>query len=217
MLAGATGLVGHALLGLLLESPRYRSVHALLRRQVDGLPRHPKLRPHIVDFARLPDLPPVDDVFIALGTTIKVAGSQAAFRRVDFDAVCNTARAGRKAGAKRLMVVSALGADPSSRVFYNRVKGEMQDAVAALGYETVVLAQPSLLMGDRASLGQPARAGEQWTLRLLQPLVGLVPRAVRPIEARDVARALLRAALEAGPGVNILASAMMQPGRQRPT
>lgn len=175
-----------------------------------GLPAHPKLAEAVVDFDRLPAMPPVDDVFIALGTTIKAAGSQAAFRHVDFDAVLNTARAGRVAGAKRLLVVSALGADATSRVFYNRVKGEMQQAVAELGYDRVVIAQPSLLLGDRAALGQPTRAGEAWAARLLRPALQWVPRRVRPIAADAVARALLRAAFEAEPGVTVLSSGQMQ-------
>ena len=213
LLAGTTGLVGRALLPLLLESPHYVRVHALVRRVAPGLPAHPKLQIQVVDFGRLPALPAVDDVYIALGTTIKVAGSQAAFRRVDFDAVVDTARAARAAGAKRLLVVSALGADDASRVFYNRVKGEMQRAVAALGYETVVIAQPSLLIGDRAALGQPVRTGEVWGERILRPVMAWVPRSVRPIAAADVARAMLRAALEAKPSVTVLRSGEMQPSR----
>jgi uncharacterized protein YbjT (DUF2867 family) len=107
-------------------------------------------------------------------------------------------------------VVSALGADAQSRVFYNRVKGEMQQAVAQLGYESVVIAQPSLLSGDRAALGQPTRAGEEWAMRLLRPVMGLVPSGVRPIEAETVARALLNATLAGRPGVHILSSREMQ-------
>lgn len=160
LIAGATGLVGRELLPMLLASPQYVQVHALLRRALPELTSAGKLHTRVVDFARLPALPPVDDVFITLGTTIKVAGSQAAFRAVDFDAVVNTARAAREAGATRLGVVSALGANARSSVFYNRVKGEMQDAVAALGFESVVIVQPSLLVGDREKLGQPARPGE---------------------------------------------------------
>jgi uncharacterized protein YbjT (DUF2867 family) len=158
LLAGATGLVGRALLALLLDSPRYRRVQVLLRREAPELAAHRKLTVAVVDFAALPSVPPADDVFIALGTTIKAAGSQQAFRRVDFDAVVGTARAGRAAGAKRLLVVSALGADAASSVFYNRVKGEMEQAVGALGYDSVVIARPSLLLGDRASVGAAAAA-----------------------------------------------------------
>jgi uncharacterized protein YbjT (DUF2867 family) len=210
LLAGASGLVGRALLPLLLDPARYRSVHALLRRPLADLPSDSRLQVHVVDFARLPMLPAVDDVYIALGTTIKVAGSQDAFRRVDFDAVIDTARAARAAGATRLLVVSALGADPSSRIFYNRVKGDMQQAAAGLGYASVVFAQPSLLIGDRAALGQPVRRGEVWGERLLRPVMRWVPRGMRPIRAGNVARALVDAAFDDASGVRVLSSAQMQ-------
>jgi uncharacterized protein YbjT (DUF2867 family) len=211
LLAGATGLVGGALLPMLLASKHYRSVHVLLRRAPPDIKANAKLKVHQVDFARLPaTFPTVDDMFIALGTTIKVAGSEAAFRQVDFDFVVNTARAGRAAGATRLAVVSALGADAKSRVFYNRVKGEMQAAIAHLGYESVVIAQPSLLLGDRAGLGQPARSGEVWAERLLGPLGWMVPKGIRPIPVRAVASALLAAVLDAKPGVRVLKSGAMQ-------
>ena len=211
LLAGATGLVGRALLPMLLAGRPYGSVHVLLRRAAPDIKANAKLEVHQVDFARLPEaFPTVDDVFIALGTTIKVAGSEVAFRQVDFDFVVNTARAARAKGASRLAVVSALGADAKSRVFYNRVKGEMQAAVAQLGYESVVIAQPSLLLGDRAALGQPARSGEVWAARLLGPLGWMVAKGVRPIPARAVASALLSAILDAKPGVRILKSGEMQ-------
>ena len=211
LLAGATGLVGRALLPMLLAGKQYGSVHVLLRRAAPDIRANAKLKVHQVDFARLPEaFPTVDDVFIALGTTIKVAGSEVAFRQVDFDFVVNTARAARAGGATRLAVVSALGADAKSRVFYNRVKGEMQAAVARFGYESVVVAQPSLLLGDRAALGQPARSGEVWAARLLRPLGWMVPKGVRPIPARAVASALLAAILDAKPGVRILKSGTMQ-------
>lgn len=211
LLAGATGLVGAALLALLRDNPRYAHTHVLLRRALPGLNADARVTPHLIDFSRLPDpLPTVDDVFIALGTTIKIAGSEAAFRRVDFDHVVATARAARAAGARRLAIVSALGADAHSRVFYNRVKGDMQAAVTQLGYESVVFAQPSLLIGDRAALGQPTRRAEVWITRVLTPVMGLVPRGVRPIQAGAVARALLAATLASRPGVRILSSSDMQ-------
>jgi uncharacterized protein YbjT (DUF2867 family) len=211
LLAGATGLVGRALLPMLLASNHYRSVHVLLRRTPPDIKARAKLKIHQVDFARLPAaFPTVDDLFIALGTTIKVAGSEAAFRQVDFEFVVNVARVARAAGATRLAVVSALGADAESRVFYNRVKGEMQGAIVQLGYESVVIAQPSLLLGDRVALGQSARSGEVLAARLLGPLGWIVPKGVRPIPARTVASALLAAILDAKPGVRVLKSGVMQ-------
>ena len=212
LLAGATGLVGSALLPMLLAGKQYRSVHVLLRRAALDIKANAKLKVHQVDFARLPaQFPTVDDVFIALGTTIKVAGSEAVFRQVDFDFVVNTARAAKAAGATRLAVVSALGVNARSRVFYSRVKGEMQVAIAQLGYESVVIAQPSLLLGDRAVLGQPARSGEVWAARLLEPLGWMLPKVLRPIPARAVASALLAAILDAKLGVvRVLKSGEMQ-------
>ncbi|MEO8081010.1 MAG: NAD(P)H-binding protein [Caldimonas sp.] len=214
LLAGATGLVGRALLTLLRRD--YGRLDVLARRAAGELASDGRVNLHIVDFARLPEsMPTVDDVYIALGTTIKVAGSEAAFRAVDLDAVVATARAARQAGATRLGVVSALGADRGSRIFYNRVKGEMQEAVATLGYESVVIAQPSLLLGDRAALGQPVRRGEVWAARLLGPAMRLVPRAVRPIATADVAAALVGAVRAGRPGVRLLPSAEMQDAAER--
>ena len=211
LLAGATGLVGRALLAMLVASDQYSAVHVLLRRTPPDIKASAKLKIHQIDFARLPaEFPRVDDVFIALGTTIKVAGSQATFRQVDYDFVVDTARAARAAGATRLAVVSALGANAESRVFYNRVKGEMQDAITQLGYETVVIAQPSMLLGDRESFGQPARSGELWAARLLGPLGRIVPKGVRPIPAHAVAFALLAAILDGKRGVRVLTSGAMQ-------
>jgi uncharacterized protein YbjT (DUF2867 family) len=211
LLAGATGLVGRALLSLLLASKHYRSVHVLLRRTPPDIKASAKLKIRQVDFARLPaTFPKVDDVFIALGTTIKLAGSEAAFRQVDFDFVVNVARRARAAGATRLAVVSAVGADAKSRIFYNRVKGEMEAAIAQLGYESVVIAQPSLLLGDRTTLGQPPRSSEIWAARLLAPLGWIMPKSVRPIPARAVASAVVAAVLDAKPGVRVLKSGEMQ-------
>jgi uncharacterized protein YbjT (DUF2867 family) len=214
LLVGGTGLVGRALLSLLLASDRYRKVHLFVRRAASNLPPSAKLKVQKVDFAQLPNsaIPAADDVFIALGTTIKVAGSERAFRQVDFDYVVNIARGALAVGAKRLAVVSAMGADPRSRVFYNCVKGEMEAAVAQLGYETVVIAQPSLLLGDRAALGQPARRAEDLATRFLGPVSWIVPRGLRPISARSVAAAMFAEVLAATPGVCRLKSGAMQGG-----
>lgn len=214
LLAGGTGLVGRALLSLLLASDRYRKVHLVVRRVISNLPRSTKLKVQEIDFAHLlnPALPAADDVFIALGTTIKVAGSEDAFRQVDFDYVVNVARGALAVGAKRLAVVSAMGADPRSRVFYNRVKGEMEAAVAQLGYETVVIAQPSLLLGDRGALGQPVRRAEDLATRFLGPVSWIVPRSVRPISAKSVAAAMFAEVLAASPGVCRLKTGAMQGG-----
>ena len=205
LLAGASGLVGKELLRLLCENETYGGVHSLVRKP-SSTGKHARLTEHVVDFAQLPSLPHCDDVFIALGTTLKVAGSQQAFRRVDYDYVVAVAEAGRRAGASRLGVVSALGADATSRFLYNRVKGEMEAAVQALGYASVVIVQPSLLIGDREALGQPTRTGELWARRLLGPISGLVPAAFRPVRSQDVADRLLRAVLAESSGTRRIPS-----------
>jgi uncharacterized protein YbjT (DUF2867 family) len=211
LLAGATGLIGRELLALLQASPRYGRVRLLVRADPQRIAAHPRTQVQVVDFARLPTaLPPVDDVYIALGTTTRVAGSDAGLRRIDFDAVVDTARAARAGGARRLAVVSSLGANLHSAIAYQRIKGEMEAAVATLGFDSVVIARPSLLLGDRTRLGQPARGGEVWAARLLTPLMGLVPRGVRPIAAGAVAAALVTGLLGAHSGVRILTSGDMQ-------
>lgn len=207
LLAGASGLVGRELLRQLLADDGVAAVHTLGRRELRL--QHGKLTQHVVDFAALPALPRADEACIALGTTIKVAGSRHAFRAVDFDAVLAVAEAARAAGASRLGVVSAMGASARSRVFYNRVKGEMEDAIARLGFDTLVIARPSLLVGDREALGQPARAGEEIGLKVSRWLGPLLPRDYRPIAAADVASALLEA-MRSTAGAGVLRSGQMQ-------
>ncbi len=204
LLAGATGLVGHELARQLVQGRSPPTVHALVRRVPDGADR--RVHWQVVDFGQLPALPPAGEAYCCLGTTIRQAGSQAAFRAVDLDAVLAFARAAQAAGAQRFAVVSALGASTRSPNFYSRVKGEMEAAVGALGFASVVIARPSLLKGDRASLGQPARRGEALASRLTGPIAGLLPKRVRPIDAATVARAMRVALQQQRPGVRIVES-----------
>ena len=187
-LAGATGLVGRAILEGLLADASVAAVHALGRREPDVA--HPKLIPHVVDFKALPPLPPIDEVYLALGTTIRAAGSQAAFRAVDFEANLSVARAALAAGARRAGLVSAMGADAKSRVFYNRVKGETEEALAQVPFEGLVIARPSLLTGDREALGHPVRTAEKVATAVSRLLGPLIPANYRPVAAVQVARAL---------------------------
>ena len=210
LVAGATGLVGREVLAALLADKRYAAVLALGRRQL--VEQHPKLVSLQVDFSSLPALPPVDDVYIALGTTIKVAGSKQAFRAVDFDAVLALAQAAHQAGATRLAVVSAMGANPRSGVFYSRVKGEMEQALGTLGYRTLAIARPSVLAGNRAALDQPTRVGELFGLVISTALKPLIPANYRAIWARDVAQALVGAVTEGRVGSRVILSGEMQPG-----
>ncbi|MBC5765923.1 NAD(P)H-binding protein [Ramlibacter albus] len=206
--AGATGLVGREILQRLTADESVAAVHALVRRPLSFT--HPKLTSHVVDFAALPPLPPIDEAYLALGTTIKVAGSQQAFRAVDFDANLAVAKAARAAGAKRLGLVSAMGADARSSIFYSRTKGELEDALSGLGYEGIVIARPSMLAGDRESLGQPVRGGEVLALKVSKALRGFIPKNYRSIQAADVAQALL-ANVPRASGTRVLLSGEMQP------
>ncbi len=208
VVAGATGLVGRAVLAALLADKHTSAVHSLGRRTLPLT--HTKLTQHIVDFAALPELPQIDDVFICLGTTIKVAGSQAAFRAVDYDAVIAVAQMGRAQGATNLGVVSAMGADAESGVFYNRVKGEVEDAIAQLGYTSVSIVRPSLLVGDRGPLNQPERPGERIGLMVSKLLKPLIPSNYLPVQAEDVAARLIRAVKAGKPGVQRILSGELQ-------
>jgi uncharacterized protein YbjT (DUF2867 family) len=210
MVAGATGLVGREVLAALLADRRYKLIHTLGRRAA-GAPQR-RVQARVVDFAKLPRLPHVDEAYIALGTTIKVAGSQAAFRAVDLDGVVASAQAARAAGAKRLGLVSAMGADARSAIFYNRIKGEAEDALRAQGFDSLVIARPSMLSGDRAALGQPERLGERLTLPLMGLLRGVIPGNYRAVAARDVALSLVEAVQQGRPGCTVLLSGALQRG-----
>lgn len=213
MVAGATGLVGREVLAALSADRRLRAIHVIGRRAPDL--QDARIDFHPVDFAQLPVLPPVDALYIALGTTIKVAGSRAAFRAVDHDAVLAVARQARQAGATRLAVVSAMGADAHSRVFYNQVKGETEQALRTLGFDTLVIARPSLLDGNRAALAQAPRLGERLGLLLMRAVKPLVPQDYRAIAAVDVAQAMVQAMSEGVRGARILLSGQMQGAHRR--
>lgn len=197
-LAGASGLVGSQLLPLLLQEGSYETVVSLGRKPLAL--EHAKLVQRTVDFAALDvaGLPSPTIAFCTLGTTIANAGSQAAFRGVDHDAVLNFAKSAREAGATTFVLVSSLGADPESSVFYSRVKGETERDLAALGFSSLAIAQPSLLLGDRIE-SRPAERVAIVLSRFCKPL--LKPFAARPIEAAVVARALLELARGSARGV----------------
>jgi len=195
LIAGATGLTGQQLLKQLLADARYTEVHVLVRRHVFA--PHTKLIEHIVDLAALPNLPTlhkgVDDAFCCLGTTIKIAGSKAAFRIVDFDYVVNVARAAKKSGVQRFMVMSSLGANARSSVFYSQVKGEMEEALREIGFAELHIFQPSFLLGNRAESRPGERVGIA-AFQLISPLLFGPARKYRAIEVTDVARAMISAA-----------------------
>ncbi|HUI09045.1 MAG TPA: NAD(P)H-binding protein [Bacteroidota bacterium] len=199
VVAGATGLVGRECVDLLLGEPGCTRIIALVRRTLHTTLESERLWIRKVDYESLDhsaDLFRVDAVFCALGTTMHDAGTEEAFRRVDFDYALHVARLGLEGGARHFLLVSALGADPHSRVFYNRVKGELEHAVGELGYRSVTIVRPSLLVGERP--------GPRRFERLAGRLAFLSPRRIRPVEASRVAAALVSASVEDAPGQRII-------------
>ncbi|MBL9192864.1 MAG: NAD(P)H-binding protein [Opitutaceae bacterium] len=206
LLVGVTGLVGQSVLAQALADPRVAEVVALTRRPLNTpAPSRVRLRNPVVDFDALPDTAEVwtaDSVICTLGTTRKQAGSEVAFRKVDFDYPLSIARRARQAGAQAYALNSSLGADPRSRVFYSRTKGELEEALRTCGYPSLTFVRPGLLGGQRSEF----RLGERiasLVLRLARPIV---PRRYRVVPAERVAQALLEAALNPVSGVNILES-----------
>lgn len=197
LLAGATGLTGEHLLDRLLDEPTVTRVLAPTRRP---LAEHPHLENPVGELATLlPQLAgPVDTAFCCLGTTLKQAGSEAAFRAVDHDLVLAFARRARELGARHLLVISAVGADPKASVFYSRVKGELEEALRAQDWPQLTLARPSLLLGPR----DEPRLGE----RLAAPFSKLLPGKYQGIEVAVLARALWRLALEESTGTRVVES-----------
>ena len=201
LLAGASGLVGGFALNALLEAPDYTRVWALTRRPLGR--EHPKLANRTVMFERMADQLKglvATDAFCAIGTTIAEAGSQEAFRNADVNAVLLFARAARAAGAKRFVVVSSVGADSNSKKFYLRTKGEMEEAVADLGFASVDILQPSLLLGPRKAL-RPLEITGRIFAPLINPLLTGAREAYRAIPAETVGRAMLGAARAGRRGV----------------
>jgi uncharacterized protein YbjT (DUF2867 family) len=208
---GATGLVGSALVRLLLADERFASVVTLGRRRT-GL-AHAKLREHVVDLdapASYGGLVTGDVLFSALGTTIRAAGSQEAQYRVDHGYQLHVAEAAARNGVPACVLVSSASASPGSRIFYSRMKGELERDVARLGFARVRILRPGPLDGER----REHRAAEQWALRLLRPIAPVLPATLRPIHATIVARAAIAAALDETPGVARLeAAALFRLGR----
>ncbi len=197
LLAGASGLTGEHLLDRLLNEPTVTRVLAPSRKP---LAEHPRLENPVGDPALLLSQlsGQVDIAFCCLGTTIKQAGSEAAFRAVDLDLVVAFAKRAREMGARHLIVISAIGADPKSSIFYNRVKGEMELALRAQDWPQLTIARPSLLLGERLH----PRLAEQ----LAGTLSRLIPGKYHGIEVCELARAMWRLALEEQDGVRVVES-----------
>lgn len=206
LLVGASGLVGGHLLQLLLGDAAYNQVTVLVRKPLPF--RHSKLRECVINFDQLDkhkDALHAHDVFCCLGTTIKAAGSQEAFRKVDFMYVVQTAALTLKNGAEQFLMVSSLGANTNSRVFYSRVKGDVEDAVSKLPFKTVQIFRPSFLLGDRKEI----RRGEKIAIALMKSLSFALAgslRKYRAIHALTVANAMLAVAKQQNTGIAIYES-----------
>lgn len=197
VVSGATGLVGRELVRLLLASEAYDKVIALVRRRVEL--QHDKLIRRIVDYERLDSALAEEEVqgahiFCALGTTIKVAGSQEQFRKVDQDYPMRLGELAQKYGAAVFVIVTAMGADRGSAFFYNRVKGEVEEGLRQLDLKALHILRPSFILGERAE----RRPGEKFAAaasKLLTPLMVGALRPYRPIPAASIAGAMMKSAL----------------------
>lgn len=203
LITGASGLVGGHLLRLLNEEPRIGEIIAPSRKPLTPMdkmfnPHDPQLTDALAQATG-----PVDTVFCCLGTTRREAGTKEAFVHADFTLVVDTGLTGLRLGATHMLVVSAMGANAHSPFFYNRVKGEMEEALRAQGWPRLTIARPSMLLGERNK--------NRFNESLLAPLFGLLPGKWKSIQARDVALAMLHEALmERAPGVTILDSAELR-------
>ena len=210
LIVGATGLIGGYCLQALLDNPIYSEVIALVRRPL--LNTHRKLKTVVTKFDNLEhELSKIqaDDVFCCLGTTIKKAGSQEAFNRVDLSLVITVAELMRKRGAEQFLVISALGADKDSKVFYNRIKGEMESALEDLGYPCLRIIRPSLLLGAREEFRLGEKIGVLLTPLLKPFLLGSLKK-YRPVEAESVAQFMVKiGGKERTSGVHIYESNMI--------
>jgi uncharacterized protein YbjT (DUF2867 family) len=206
LLLGATGLVGGHCLDLLLADPAVTRVVTLGRRPSGR--SDPRLDERVGSMERMSDHAEafaVSDVFCCVGTTIRAAGSREAFRAVDHDIAARAAAMASERGARHFLLASSMGADPGSRIFYNRVKGETEADVAALPFAGVALLRPSLLLGRRTE-ARPSEAMAQRVFPLLSPLMLGPLRKYRAVDARTVAAAMLRLSREGVRGVRIVES-----------
>lgn len=206
LLAGSTGLIGNQLLELLLNDSYYDRVIALSRKPL--LTKHDKLENVLVNTDEWEKLAALkaEDVFCCLGTTIKQAKTKEAFRMVDYEYPVRLAEALKANGAQKFLLVSALGANKNSSVFYNQVKGEVEEKIAVLGYNTTGIFRPSLLLGSRSE----QRAGED-AAKVVYKIFGfLIPSKYKGVESVRVARAMLAEAKSEKQGVQVYESAILQ-------
>jgi len=207
LIAGATGLIGSQLLEILLADSYYDKVIAPTRKPLDI--QHPKLINPIISFDKLSEHSnalKADDVYCCLGTTIKKARSKEAFRKVDLAYPLTFAQMAKENGSENFLLVSALGANKDSSIFYNKVKGETEEAISAVGIKSVHILRPSLLIGPR----KEHRSGEDAAKFVYKYLDFLVPEKYKGIESIKVARAMIAFAKKEQPGIFIHESKDLQ-------
>ena len=197
VIAGASGLVGGHLLERLLADDAWDKVVSIGRRRIDL--EHPKLEQILVPFPAVGEIPASDDVFCCLGTTMKKAGGRNAFKVIDHDAVIQIAGSAFRNGASQFLHVTAMGASPRSKIFYNKVKGDAEYFVKATGLPTTVAFRPSMLDGER----DENRLGERFGLAVMRPLAPVLGR-FRPTRAEDVAEAMIVEAKRREPGHRVV-------------
>jgi len=198
---GASGLVGQQLVAQLLENIEFSKIRVFVRRR-SGL-AHPKLEEQIIDFDRpesWKSLVQGDVLFSTLGTTIKTAKTKENQYRVDFTYQYEFAKAAAENGVPTYLLVSSMGADPKSSVFYSRIKGELEDAVAKLPFQKLFIIRPSILDGDR----HEKRAGEKVGLILSRFLTKFILKAYRPTPVDVLAAKMIRLSLEKVPGIRTI-------------
>ncbi len=201
LLIGASGLVGGHLLQQLLKNPNYAEVVVLVRRRMDM--QHPKLRQEVVDFDHInPEVVKGDDLYCALGTTLRKAGSKAAQYKIDCTYPTEIGRIAKEHGFRQYLLVSSIGADANASGFYLKTKGELENNLQAFGFDTFISARPSFLLGDRKEF----RLGEKVGIVLAKLFAPLIPKKYRGIQAAKVAEALIRMAGENQAGVRIVES-----------
>jgi uncharacterized protein YbjT (DUF2867 family) len=199
LLAGCTGLIGSQLLELLLNDNRYSGIIAISRKPISTVnAKLTNLVCELHDLSNYKNQLEADDVFCCLGTTIKKAKSKEAFRAVDLDAPLLLARISKEHGAKKFLLVSLLGADKNSSIFYNKIKGEVEEAIKQVGFDSFHILRPSLLLGPR----KEKRSGEDAAKFFYKIFGFLVPKKYQAIESIKVARAMLSFAQKEGPSIH---------------
>ncbi|MGB3777086.1 MAG: oxidoreductase [Tunicatimonas sp.] len=209
LIAGATGLVGNELLQQLIRGRQYHTISILSRHEVETSSK--RVETIIVNYNKLTDqqMPEVDDVFCCLGTTMNKAGSKDAFRKVDHDYPLRVAEITRRKGAQQYLLVSAMGADESSYIFYNRVKGEVEVAIAKLGFDAFHVFRPSMLLGERTE----TRIGEQIAQVVMKGMAPLMVGGLKKyqaIPAETVAEAMVHVARKELSGTFVFESDKIQ-------